>query len=134
MYRVSDAMTRDPVTVTPNDTLEHARTLMRLGRIRHLPVVNGSVLEGIVSQRDVLHARAKRVADVMVTQPLTTAPSHPLSKAARVMYWQKVGCLPVVSTDSRLLGIITEADFVRFAADMASEFDRLEAIATQVAR
>jgi CBS domain-containing protein len=134
MYRVSDTMTRDPVTVTPNDTLEHARTLMRLGRIRHLPVVDAGVLKGLISQRDVLYARASKVAEVMVREPLTTVPSHPLRKAARLMFQKKIGCLPVVSADGRLLGIITEADFVRFAADVATELDRVEAIAAQVSR
>lgn len=133
MYVVSDAMTRDPVTVAPNDSLEHARTLMRLGRIRHLPVLEGGRLAGLVSQRDVLHRTASTVREVMVEQPLTTAPSHPLQKAARLMLQHKIGCLPVATADGRLLGIITETDFVRFAADMAAEFDRLEALVSRTA-
>ncbi len=134
MYCVSDAMTRDPVTVTPSDTLDHARTLMRLGRIRHLPVARDGVLLGLVSQRDVLYATALRVSEVMVKEPLTTTPAFPLRKAAREMYQKKIGCLPVVGPDKKLLGIITESDFVRFAADMASEMDHMEAMAVQAHR
>jgi len=70
----------------------------------------------------------------MVTQPLTAAPGHLLRKAARTMYQQKIGCLPVVAADFKLLGIITESDFVRFAADMATELDRIEAMAHQAGR
>jgi CBS domain-containing protein len=134
MYCVSDAMTRDPVTVAPSDTLEHARTLMRLGRIRHLPVVADGKLVGLLSSREVNPRNGTHVRDVMVMEPLTTAPSHLLRKAARTMYQQKIGCLPVVAADLKLLGIITESDFVRFAADMATELDRIEALAERASR
>jgi CBS domain-containing protein len=134
MYCVSDAMSHDPVTVGPNDSLEHARTLMRLGRIRHLPVLDDGRLVGLVSQRDLIGSSRRFVREVMVEKPLTTAASHPLRKAARLMVQNKIGCLPVAAADGRLLGIITEADFVRFAADMAEELDRLEAMVSRADR
>ena len=52
--RAGDMMSTEPVTVTPEDTVEHAAALMREAEVRHLPVVDGTELVGFVSIRDVL--------------------------------------------------------------------------------
>lgn len=54
--RADDMMSTDPVTVAPTDTVAHAGALMREAGVRHLPVVDGGVLVGFVSIRDVLGA------------------------------------------------------------------------------
>jgi CBS domain-containing protein len=54
----------------------------------------------------------------MATDPVTTTPDTPLADAARVMLERKIGCLPVVE-DGRLVGILTESDFLRFAVEHA---------------
>jgi CBS domain-containing protein len=132
--RVGDVMTREPVTLNRNDKLTLADDVMRLGRIRHLPVLDddGESLAGIVSQRDLFrgalaralgygwHAQTKVldtlvVKEVMTTAAITTTPDTPLEEAARLMFEQKVGCLPVLER-GRLVGILTEADFVALAA------------------
>jgi CBS domain-containing protein len=106
---------------------------MRLGRIRHLPVVdeNGQ-LAGIITQRDLFRGalakalgygeRAQRqlmgtlvVKEVMTSEVLTTTADTPLAEAARVLVERKIGCLPVIEA-GRLVGIITEGDFVALAA------------------
>jgi CBS domain-containing membrane protein len=130
---VRDVMTRDVVTLDRNDKLLVADDLMRLGRIRHLPVVDEEGrLAGIVSQRDLFHSglikalgygtHAQRqaldmvvVKEAMRSEVVTTTPDTPLREAARLMLERKIGCL-VVLDDSRLAGILTESDFVKLAA------------------
>lgn len=126
-------MTRDVVTLDRNDKLLVADDLMRLGRIRHLPVVDEEGrLAGIVSQRDLFHSglikalgygsHAQRqaldmvvVKEAMRAEVVTTTPDTPLRDAAKLMLERKIGCL-VVLDGSQLAGILTESDFVKLAA------------------
>lgn len=130
--RVSQAMTRDVTTLELNDKLVIADDVMRLGRIRHLPVVDGDgALVGIVSQRDLFHSGLLRalgygshaqrqaldmvvVKEAMKSEVLTIAPDAPLSTAAAIMLEQKIGCLVVVE-GGKIAGILTESDFVKLA-------------------
>ncbi len=130
---VRNVMSRDVVTLERNDKLLVADDLMRLGRIRHLPVVdeNGK-LAGIVSQRDLFHSgliralgygsHAQRqaldmvvVKEAMRTDVITTTPDTPLEEAAKQMLDRKIGCLVVLEHD-QIAGILTESDFVKLAA------------------
>jgi CBS domain-containing membrane protein len=131
---VRDVMTRDVVTLGRNDKLLVADDLMRLGRIRHLPVVDeAGELVGIVSQRDLFHSglvkalgygtHAQRqaldmvvVKEAMRSQVVTTELDTPLRDAAKVMLDGKIGCL-VVLDQGRIAGILTESDFVKLVAD-----------------
>ena len=126
---VGDFMTRELVTVNEADDLALAESMLRLGSIRHLPVVRHGQLVGLVTQRDLLRHSAERnprlttAGDVMTRDPEVVHPGTSLVRAARLMLERKFGCLPVVEDDCRLVGIITEADFVRFAADVVQDFD-----------
>jgi CBS domain-containing membrane protein/CBS domain-containing protein len=126
---VGDFMTRELVTVKPADDLALAESILRLGGIRHLPVVEDGRLAGLVTQRDLLRSAAVRshrstlAGDIMVRDVVTARPSTSLVEAARIMLGRKFGCLPVVEENGRLVGIITESDFVRFAADMVQDLD-----------
>ncbi len=131
--RVRDLMTRDPKTLGRNDQLPLADDLMKQERIRHLPVLDDDgELVGIVSQRDMFrgalaHAlgygeTAQRrmlgllvVKEVMTTRVVTVGPGAPIADAARTMVDRKIGCLPVVE-GGRLVGILTESDFVEVLA------------------
>ena len=127
--RVGDFMTRDLVTLQESDDLALAEQMLRLGSIRHLPVVRDGKLVGLLTQRDLLRASATRstrttaASEVMVREPVSVRPTTPLVRAARAMLEKKFGCLPVCEDDGKLVGIITEADFVRFAADMVQDLD-----------
>lgn len=129
--RVRDAMTSEVATLRPDDRLSVAEDVMRLGRIRHLPVVDErGELCGIVSQRDLLRsailkgqpdaqgvprtAETLRVDEVMTRVVVTIGPDASLREAAATMFQQKLGCLAVVE-HGKLIGILTEADFVRLA-------------------
>ena len=132
--KVRDLMTADPTTLKRNDKLTLAEDIMRLGRVRHLPVLDddGKTLVGIVTQRDLFRdalaqalgygkdAQRKlldslAVNDVMTSEVVTVRPDASLVYAARVLTERKIGCLPVVE-DGRLVGILTEGDFVALVA------------------
>jgi CBS domain-containing protein len=131
---VRDVMSCEVATVGRNDSLLAADDLMRLGRIRHVPVLDDQgQLAGILSQRDLFHggllralghgSHARQEAltslvakEVMKTDLLTTTPNTPLRSAAELMLERKVGCLLVVE-DAKLVGILTESDFVKLALE-----------------
>lgn len=129
MLTVGDFMTRELVTVKEADDLALAESMLRLGGIRHLPVVRDGKLSGLVTQRDLLRSAALRdhktavASDIMVREVVTVRTGTSLVQAARVMLANKFGCLPVTEEDGRLVGIITESDFVRFAADVVQDLD-----------
>jgi CBS domain-containing protein len=140
MISVADFMTKDLVTVRESDDLALAESLLRLGGIRHLPVVKEGRLVGLLTQRDVLRsgqsgrpaARTLLVSEIMTRELTTVRPAMALSQAARLMLERKFGCLPVCDEEGRLVGIVTEADFVRFAADMVRDLDLVaEAVRAQ---
>ena len=130
---VRDLMSDEVVTLGRDETLDIADRIMSLGRIRHMPVLDEQgQLCGLVSQRDLFRgalataiglAKAAQarllgallVRDVMTPDPLTTTPDTPVTEAAEVMLRRKIGCLPVLQ-DGRLVGILTEADFVAHVA------------------
>jgi CBS domain-containing protein len=131
--RVRDLMSTEVATVRRNDQLLIADDLMRLGRIRHTPVLDDHSDEvvGVLSQRDLFRGALSRalgygghaqqrvlgmlvVKDVMTTDPVTIGPDAPVAEAARLMLDRKIGCLPVLE-DGKLVGILTESDFVRLA-------------------
>ena len=117
---VADVMTRRPVTVSPDATVAAALSAMRRGRFRHLPVLAGAELVGVVAHGDLeappgapveaVESLADRpVSEVMSAQPVTVWPDEPVEVAARLLVEQAVGCLPVVAGEG-LVGILTESD------------------------
>jgi CBS domain-containing protein len=142
---VSQVMQRDVVTLKVADHLDIADDIMRLGRVRHLPVVDGDRLVGVLSNRDLLAAsltkaldfepahrrafmRAVEVREVMTKDPLTVSPGSALERAARLMIDEKIGCLPVVDGESRLVGLVTETDLLRAAYCEAGAEDDADVI------
>lgn len=131
---VRDLMTEDVVAVRPADTLATLRNLMAERDVRHMPVVNGDGdLVGLVSERDLLrHSLIQqsdvpdfvedtilerlKVRELMTTSVESADPERDIRDAAQVMLENKYGCLPVVEGE-RLIGILTEADFVRLFAE-----------------
>lgn len=126
---VRDLMATEPITLGADDHLTLASDLMNLGRVRHMPVVTGERLVGIVSQRDlfraavssVLHFRPAaerewlgkiRVAEVMTTNVVTARPDWTVAAAVNVMLERRIGCLPVID-GQRLIGLLSETDCMR---------------------
>ena len=125
---VKEVMVKEIATLDVNDELSLANDIMRLGRIRHLPVVDGHQLVGIISERDLFRSslaqalgyghrdtremmKNLRIKDIMVAQVITVTPETALRDAVKMMVDYKFGCLPVVEQD-RLVGLITETDIL----------------------
>ena len=134
MYTVSDLMTRHVVTLKETDDLALADTILKLGRLRHLPVVRDRTLVGLVTHRDLIRALAEQrpaaqpalARDVMTREVKTVEPDTSLRRAIKMMLRNKFGCLPVIDSDGSLVGIITEADFLRFSERIVADLDRVE--------
>jgi CBS domain-containing protein len=118
-----------PLTVTPGTMLAEAKAIMEKYWVRHLPVVEGDALVGVLSDRDIRtaglppgpgytdaerEARLVQVAvrDAMTRDPRTVGPDAPLVDVARLMLEHRFGGVPVVD-GGRLAGIITETDILR---------------------
>ena len=121
------------VTVSEGDRLSTVEDIMRLGRVRHMPVVRAGTLVGVVSERDLLRASLSSLTDfktdahraflhgveiakVMSTPAVVIDPEATVKQAAQQMADGKIGCLPVVDGDA-LIGLITETDVLRYFAD-----------------
>lgn len=125
--KVVDVMTRNPLIVTPAETIGQADELMTENRIRQLPVAEGSALLGIITDRDIRSyladslldpdARAKalrtRVSELMTSEPLTLAPDDDLQDAVELLIDEKIGGIPVVDEAEGLVGIVTYVDILR---------------------
>ncbi len=126
--QVKDIMTKEVATLDSEDELSLANDIMRLGRIRHLPVVSGETLVGIISERDLFRSslaqalgyghkdtrevmKTLHIKDIMVKQVATVAPDTDLRVAVAIMAERKIGCLPVVQ-DNKLMGLVTETDIL----------------------
>ena len=131
---VRDLMQSEVATLKASDTLSLADDIMRLGRIRHLPVVSGESLVGILSQRDLFRAAISSVLrmrpaterewlarisvkEVMTAHVFTIGPTATVREAVDLMMEKRVGCLPVVEED-KLVGLLSETDCLRLLARM----------------
>jgi acetoin utilization protein AcuB len=115
---VQDWMTRQPVSVPVDCPINVALGRMETGSIRHLLVVDGDRLVGIVSNRDVRRllqdpAHPRHLSDpigrIMTEDPVTAAPETPVAVAARLLLEMRIGALPVRDADA-IVGIFTTAD------------------------
>jgi CBS domain-containing protein len=126
---VGRIMTRDVFTVHPEDVIDLAASLMEWEHLRRVPVEdNEGRLVGLLSQRDILRLVARdarpgrplAVREVMRKDPITVTPQTRTLDAIETMRRHKVGCLPVVE-DDRLVGIVTEHDFIEIATRLLEE-------------
>ena len=126
--RVDQYMTTDLFTVQADDAVEMVANLMVWERIRHVPVEDADHrLVGVLTHRAVLRlimsghsARRTPVADIMKRDVATVSPDTATIDALRLMRRLRVGCLPVIQ-DERLVGIITEEDFMDLASKLLEE-------------
>jgi len=127
---VRDLMTARVFTLGPNDDLEALYDLMDAHHVRHVPIVDrDGDLVGLVTQRDLARSvlggqdllplsmqqdmlRRRKVREIMASEVETVEPDESLKAAAEMLLENKIGCLPVVEGE-HLVGILTEADFVR---------------------
>ena len=124
---VRDLMTPDPMTVPPGTEVGGVRRTMDDRRFRHMLVCDeAGRLLGLVSKRDLLaaaHSDALRIdsdsgrpiSELMQRNVDTVGPECCAAEAARHMLRSKRSCLPVLDDGGTVVGILTEADFLRLA-------------------
>lgn len=140
---LKDLMKTHVTTIGPDDTLHLADGIMSLGGLRHLPVVSGSALVGILTHRDILRAptafhgfasdpravlRALSVKDVMTREVVAIDASATVQEAAARLLKHKVGCLPVLEGGA-LVGIVTTSDLLHAIVGAGGAQARPEAAA-----
>lgn len=129
---VRDIMTQKVVTLFEEDNLTGVEDGMTHFKFRHLPVVDGKRLVGLITHRDLLRIAASALEpgaeqktrtmnervfarDVMQRDVVTVREDTPILDAGRLMWNNKMSCLPVIAEDGELLGIVTEGDFLKLA-------------------
>jgi CBS domain-containing protein len=123
---VGEIMTKDVVTCSPEDEVEHIWRLMQDRRFAGLPVVKNGKLVGIVTHKDLLASGAflptfeskkvrgsPRISSVMKTEVIAVEPSVKAIRVAKVMASKDIGRVPVKDKDGRLVGIVDREDIVR---------------------
>ena len=129
---VRDAMTEPAVAVSPTDSLVEAAKLMVDHQVRHLPVVENGAVVGMLSDRDirtvagdpVRYAESREgdgahelcVRDAMAPTALTIHANRPLRDLAQELVDERIGALPVVDADGKLVGIVSYVDALRALA------------------
>jgi len=134
-----DLMTPDPETVTPEATIAEVWDLMRELDVRHVPVVQGGMLVGMLSDRDLARLDVGRaltlegadalrrelttaVVTVMSSDVICAEPETELSEVVGLLLEHKIGALPVVRPDTReVVGIISYVDVLRALRDLLEE-------------
>lgn len=120
--KLREVMIRFPETVSPSDTLIHARDRMVWGGMRHLPVLKGDKLVGVISDRDIAKHQARTgeslfssprdTVEMAMTSPAQTAsPDDTVIAAMARLASDKIGCLPITES-SKLVGLVTVTDLL----------------------
>lgn len=126
---VRDFMTTEVTAMQETDSLLDARMVFVRSSFRHLPVLRGKALVGVVTEHDVKQFAPSLLSGVkpdeynrllettpvsraMTREPLTVRPEQPIFEAAALLYDRSFGCLPVVE-NGELVGILTTTDMLR---------------------
>ena len=142
LSRVRDYMTPDPQTLDVQSTLLDAVLLLHRAELRHIPIMEGGRMVGLLTDRDVGRIAPSILATVspqeynrffedtlvgkvMSRKLISTTPESPLAEAVHLLYINKLGCLPVLDGD-RLIGIITVVDMLRALHDLVGSSDSTE--------
>ena len=126
VIKLRDIMTTPVLKLSPMDPASDALALMRDEHVRHAPVVDGSDILGIVSDRDLggphggLARKSRTVRELMQRNLVLGAPEMSAADAAVIMRERRIGCLPVVDA-GRLLGIVTRSDLLAALAHLRRE-------------
>ena len=144
---VRKKMKKDLVTITKDERMTVARKILKEKNIRHLPVVDGKKLIGLVTNMDIRKAEASpatsleirelhylldklTVGEIMTRNVITISPDISIEEATILLHDNKIGCLPVVE-DGNLVGIITENDVMEILIEvlgMKEKGSRLEVV------
>ena len=137
--KVSKYMTQKIITAAPELSVKQAFRLMSTHRVRHLPVVEGDALIGIISDRDLRRPRWAdaeddwtsyyqidddiTVRDVMTSNPELVHTYDPILKAVRIFREQRYGALPVLDKTENLVGILSAQDLLQALEELIHEME-----------
>lgn len=144
---VRKKMKKDLITVAKDERMTVAKKVMKEKNIRHLPVVDGKRLIGLVTNMDIRKAEASpatsleirelhylldklTVGEIMTRNVITISPDISIEEATTLLHDNKIGCLPVVE-DGNLVGMLTENDVMEVLIEvmgMKEKGSRLEVI------
>ena len=117
---VSEVMTREIKTLTPDQSFSEVVSLLAANGFHHILIAVDGYLMGVVSDRDVYRQlgrvgdwSAKKVSEIMTTNAFTIAPQTRLYDAAKQMLLLRISCLPVVTQAGKLVGLLTSTDILR---------------------
>ena len=119
---IRSEMTVEPFSITKDVTIGDAQEVMRSWGMRHLPVVDGWKLVGVVSDRDIQKALATRFSGKTEVQQIMSAPPYHVglnanvAEVAQVMAQRKIGCAIVTNEKNEVLGIFTTTDALNLLA------------------
>ncbi len=134
-------MTDEVFVLHATQTLELVRSLMRIKHVRHVPIVEpDNTFVGLMTHRDLLAQTISHLAgvdeeeqeyldrnihivNIMKTDVATVEPETDLCEAITMLLKHKYGCLPVVS-DGKLVGIVTEADFIKLTLNLLKQTEK----------
>jgi len=127
LRRVGSHMTAAPVCVQLDADLSDAVDLMEQHNIRHLPVMDGDTLTGVVTDRDLAMIESLLpeeweticVAEAMTPEPYTVQPDAALWEVAKHMAREKFGCAVITDERGAVVGLLTTSDALRVLADLA---------------
>ena len=133
MISINEIMNTELMTLKSDDSLWDAVNLMNEKKIRHIPIMAGNKLQGLITQRDVLKFMYKtedeqktiKLADIMVAQVISVDEDASIRKAALFLQQHKLGCLPVMNGE-KLVGIVTDTDFVAVAINLLEQVELSE--------
>lgn len=124
---VADRMTRNPISVKPEDKVDTAAALLKEHKIRRLPVVDNGTLVGIVTDKDLMRVSPSAattlsryeinsllakisIREIMSDKVISVNENAPIEEAALLMSMNKIGGVPVVTDVGAVVGVITETD------------------------
>lgn len=122
---VQKYMTTSPHTIGKDQSLAHAHAILKEHRIRHLPVLDGGALVGMLTERDLalieslssVDPSGLKVEDAMTPQPFSVHPDSPLDQVAQEMAEKRYGSAVVVN-NNKVVGIFTAVDAMSALADL----------------
>ena len=126
--KIQKYMTTAPQAINSESTIEEALHMMEKSKIRHLPVIKGGKLFGLVSERDIrqaasyasVNAKTTSIAEICEASPYETSPNASVDEVAKVMSQNRYGSALVVD-NGKLVGIFTTTDALDALADICNQ-------------
>ena len=117
--KVRDVMTKNPITISPEDTVGHTLNIFEQSEVFSIPVLNKEEIVGIITKQDITTkmctkstTRQEEISYIMSKNPLTISPDEELINALNIIKKTKTPAI-IVAEDTKLVGILTINDILR---------------------